>query len=369
MSFIVAFITTLLLIVALKRVSLFLGILDTPGGHKNHNGSIPLVGGLAIFGGLLLSSVVALTEQPMLFNGLLSSATVFWACTFLLVLVGAWDDKKGLPVRARIAVQIFIVGLMVLIGGVSVASIGNMFADKEVVLGFWVVPVTFIGVIGAINAMNMVDGIDGLAGTLAMVTVAALVYLVMRSGVETGFSYLVLMSLGGAILAFLVFNLPVPGRTHAAVFLGDAGSMLLGFVLAWLMTDLSQGKGAVMDPVTALWIFAVPLYDAVGNMLRRLHAGKSPFGADRDHIHHLLLEKGLTVAQTVFVIGLFAVVMAAIGITGYIHEFPQYLMFYGFLAIFGVYILAVEYYWRRIREKDPKYSDISIKSNRIQETP
>ncbi len=369
MSYIVAFITTLLLIVVLKRASPLLGILDTPGGHKNHNGSIPLVGGLAIFGGLFLSSVVALTEQPMLFNGLLSSATVFWVCTFLLVVVGAWDDKKGLPVRVRIAAQIFVVGLMVVIGGVSVATIGNMFAHKEVVLGYWAAPVTLIGVIGAINAMNMVDGIDGLAGTLAMVTVAALGYLVMRGGAEPGFSYLVLISLGSAIIAFLVFNLPVPGRTHATVFLGDAGSMLLGFILAWLMADLSQGKDAVMDPVTALWIFAVPLFDAVGNMLRRLYAGKSPFGADREHIHHLLLAKGLTVAQAVFVIGLFAVMMATIGITGYIHEFPQYLMFYGFLSIFGVYILIVEYYWRCIKEKDPKYSDISIKSDRIQEAP
>jgi len=369
MSYIVAFITTLLLIVVLKQVSPFLGILDTPGGHKNHNGSIPLVGGLAIFGGLLLSSAVASIGRPMAVNGVLSTTTVFWACTFLLVVVGAWDDKKGLPVRVRIAAQIFVVGLMVVIGGVSVATIGNMFAHNEAVLGFWVVPVTFIGVIGAINAMNMVDGIDGLAGTLALVTVAALAYLVMRSGVDAGFSYLVLVSLGGAIIAFLIFNLPVPGRTHATVFLGDAGSMLLGFVLAWLMTDLSQGKDAVMDPVTALWIFAVPLFDAVGNMLRRLYTGKSPFGADREHIHHLLLAKGLTVAQVVFVIGLFAVMMATIGITGYIHEFPQYLMFYGFLSIFGVYILIVEYYWRCIKEKDPKYSDISIESNRIQETP
>ena len=369
MSFIVAFITTLLLVVVLKRVSPFLGILDTPGGHKNHNGSVPLVGGLAIFGGLLLSSVVASIEQPMVVNGVLSSATVFWVCASLLVLVGAWDDKKGLPVRIRIAAQIIAVGLMVALGEVAVETLGNMFADQEAVLGYWVVPVTLIGVVGGINAMNMVDGIDGLAGTLAMITVAALVYLVMRSGAESSFSHLVLMSLGGAIIAFLVFNLSVPGRTQATVFLGDAGSMLLGFVLAWLMTDLSQGKGSVMDPVTALWIFAAPLYDAVGNMLRRFYVGKSPFGADREHIHHLLLEKGLTVSQVVFIISLFAVMMAMIGVIGYVNAFPQYLMFYGFLALFGIYVLTVEHYWRGIKEKNLTYSNISVKDSSVQETP
>ncbi|MDH5649890.1 MAG: hypothetical protein OEY67_09580 [Gammaproteobacteria bacterium] len=345
MSLVFSIITTLMWVIVLKAIAPAFGVIDKPGGHKLHKGPVPLVGGLAIFGGLLITFLVIFKggdSGMFLWN---NTWAAFWVSAGFLVVVGMADDRNGLRVSVRILTQVIATLLMVLWAGVELFSLGHMFFADDLVLGYLAIPVTVFGVVGGINAMNMVDGIDGLAGTLALVTVAALICLVAIGGGDNRF----LVALAGALMAFLLFNFPIPGRKQAVVFMGDAGSMLLGFVLAWMMTILSQGNSKVMYPVTALWIFAVPLYDAVGNMLRRVYAGKSPFGADREHIHHLLLEKGLTVVQTVMCITGAALMFAGIGIAGYLYRVPEYFMFYAFLAIFAVYVVSIEYLWKTIK--------------------
>jgi UDP-GlcNAc:undecaprenyl-phosphate GlcNAc-1-phosphate transferase len=149
--------------------------------------------------------------------------------------------------------------------------------------------------------------------------------------------------------AFLPFNICFPGRVRALAFMGDAGSMFLGACLAWFLITLCQGEHRAMHPVTALWIFAVPLFDTLGSMFRRLLHGCSPFAADRLHMHYLLHHAGLSVAQSVWTILIIAALLASIGVLGLHHGGPESLVFYSIVALFGVYFGCMMYVCRPVR--------------------
>ena len=122
--------------------------------------------------------------------------------------------------------------------------------------------------------------------------------------------------------------------------MGDAGSMLIGLAIVWLLIDLSQGEDRVFAPVTALWLFAMPLIEMVTAVLRRLTSGKSPFKPDLDHSHHLLIRLGVGEKSTLLILILFSLLMAVIGILGELYEVAERVMFVGFLLIFGIHFFS-----------------------------
>ena len=317
-NLLIAFLVTYLLVYLLRKIAPRLNLVDAPRGHKTHQGSIPVVGGIAIFGGIL---VTFLGQQVYHFN-----FTAFLVCAAILVAAGVWDDRKGLPVRVRMIVQVVAASLMGIWGGVALYDLGGIFSGNTAILGVWTMPITIFAVVGGINAMNMSDGVDGLAGSLALVTLSMLILLAWYAGMDGELA--VLLALAGAVMAFLVFNLRAPWRGRAGIFMGDAGSMFLGFALVWHMVLLSQGEHRAMLPVTALWLFALPLFDTVSIMVRRALMGKSPFSPDREHFHHILQAKGFTAGQSVVVTTLLAMVLALVGVTGYLMIVPERIMFY-----------------------------------------
>jgi UDP-GlcNAc:undecaprenyl-phosphate GlcNAc-1-phosphate transferase len=356
-----AFIVTFALICLFKKIAEHLKLVDVAGGHKAHAGVVPAVGGLAMFAGFAVGMwPMLLSDLTVLQNFLLGQASQaldpdthflpLLVASLLLVAAGIVDDRAGLSVRARILVQTIAGLLMILWGGVAVHELGNMFNGTNLVLGIPLIPVTVIAVFGSINAMNMIDGEDGLAGGLALVTILSLVLLCLIADNQA--MSINTLVLAAVVAAFLVFNSRTPLRNRAAVFMGDAGSMFLGFILACFMAILSQGDHRVMTPVTALWLYAVPLFDMVCTTLRRIRARKMPMAPGRDHLHHLLREAGLTSGQTVSVILLAGGIMAAIGISGYLLELPEPLMFYGYLGLFAVYVPAIGLAWRSLEKRD-----------------
>jgi UDP-GlcNAc:undecaprenyl-phosphate GlcNAc-1-phosphate transferase len=128
--------------------------------------------------------------------------------------------------------------------------------------------------------------------------------------------------------------------------MGDAGSMFLGFVLTWLLISLSQGENRVIAPVTALWLFAMPLLDTISLMIRRLLKGRSPFSADREHLHHVLQAAGYSVNQSVLTIHGLALAAALVGVGGLYMKAPDWVMFYGFLGLFALYFCGVRQAWK-----------------------
>ena len=144
--------------------------------------------------------------------------------------------------------------------------------------------------------------------------------------------------IAGGVLGFLYYNLRFASKRFARVFLGDNGSMLLGFILGWMLIDHSQGMNSAMTPVTAIWLFSIPLMDTIGVMLRRIYLGKSPFNPDHLHLHHLLLKAGFSVSEITYLLTLIHILLGATGLVGLYLGIPELIMFLGFIFIFLGYL-------------------------------
>lgn len=342
-GFILALVVTILAMWLLRQPALHYHHVDISGGHKCHEGEVPLIGGLSMFIGFICAS---LYDEYMLNGNEIVTSAPLYSGAFLLLMAGTVDDRRHLPVRVRLLIQVVAVLFMIFWGGLGLQELGSMFYGETLQLsGMLMVTVTVFAGVGGINAFNMQDGADGLAGSLALVTLASLVVLSGYARDYVAMQPMLIMI--GALLAFLLFNARLPWRKCASVFMGDAGSLFIGFLLVWYMTALSQGDQRIMTPVTALWIFAMPLFDAVYTILRRVLSGRAPFAPDRGHLHHLLLARGIGTGQAVALIAVLAAGMAGLGIAGYIFDTPEWGMFYGFLLLFALYSLLVTLLWRR----------------------
>ena len=320
------------------------GLIDHPGaGRKDHMDKTPTVGGLAIVAGLALTALLAQFASQL--------HPAFWVGLFMIACTGAFDDKFDLGPYIKFAAQIAAALLMIYWGGLILHSLGDLVSDALLTLGRFAVPLTVFAVIGVVNAVNLCDGADGLAGGLVFI---AVFWIAMMSAASANTGTLALaLGLLGCVAAFLVFNLRSPWRSRAAVFLGDAGSLSLGFVLAWLTVDATREGAQLFAPVTAIWLVAIPISDTLLCLGRRLLRGQSPFRADRTHLHHILIDLGMPVARAVALILLLAFVLAGAGVAGWALRVPEHVMFYTAMAVFAVYILLVQYGLRRVTKSPP----------------
>lgn len=314
------------LIAALIPLAKRVELLDTPHGHKTHQQPTPLVGGIAIYGALLVL---------VFFQGVWPDFSAYRdivLAAFLLVLFGVIDDYRHLPVPIRLVSQVFVATAVCLVTGIEITSLGDLTGTGEILLGSMAVPFTVFALVGAMNALNMVDGIDGLAGGLMIIILGAMATIAGLGGDLAVMALLIIIM--AAIAGFLLYNLRVPGRKHAHVFLGDAGSMLLGLLVGYFLVAFAQGEHRLMAPVTALWIFALPLLDVFVVMLRRYQEDRSLFKPANDHFHHHLLRAGYSVPKTVaMLVG--AQLLFCLAAVAALHlAVPEYLMFYTALIIF-----------------------------------
>ncbi|MGS0534545.1 UDP-N-acetylglucosamine--undecaprenyl-phosphate N-acetylglucosaminephosphotransferase [Pseudoalteromonas sp. SaAl2] len=273
---------------------------------------------------------------------LLENSTLFITSISILTFVGALDDKFDLSVKLRMLVQTLVSIAMVYYAGSELGVLGNIFGFGNITLDSFAVIVTVFAVTGSINAFNMVDGIDGLLGGLSVVTFSSLAILLGSSG-ELNLAYLCILIVI-TMLPYIIMNLGLIGHKRK-VFMGDAGSMMIGFTVIWLLITSSQpDQAAAIRPVTALWLIAVPLMDMVAIMFRRIKQGSSPFKPDREHLHHVCQTLGLSSKQTLVFICFIASLFAGIGIMGEILQLPEYYMFYGFLFLFIIYLIILVNY-------------------------
>ena len=198
-----------------------------------------------------------------------------------------------------------------------------------------------------INAMNMSDGSDGLAGGLALIALFFF-YLLAYATDQTSLTYLISI-LCASLIGFLVFNARNPWRKQASVFLGDSGSTMLGFVLAWIAIALSQGGVNKVTPITVMWILALPLLDMIAMVVRRLRLGRNPFAADREHLHHIFVAAGYSESQAVAIIWLVALSFGAVGVAGWYFGVPESVMAVGFVVALVMYYQFVMHAWKIMR--------------------
>ncbi len=335
-----AFLITTVCLLLLRPVALKIGLTDKPSARKKHNGEIPLIGGLAIY--LCMVYFILVESKLTTINiGFLTAST-------LIIATGLIDDFKNLDFKLRFFAEIVAILIMIKWGGVEITSLGNLFGLGEIQLGLLSTPFTVFAILGGINAINMIDGIDGLAGGTSLI----LYFILGLLFVTTHYTNLLFLCtvLAGATIAFLFFNLPTLGRKKALIFLGDAGSMMLGFTISLLIISASQGDHKIFHPVTALWLIASPLLDTLTIMMQRINYGRSPFAPDREHLHHLLPIIGYGRYATLGIILVFLLLLAITGLTlDLVLHAPEWLMFSLFIIVFIGYRFIFSHTWKMLK--------------------
>ena len=315
---------------ALRPAATRVRLLDVAGTLKNHQGAVPLVGGLAIFAGYWL----ALSTHREFF----AANTLFLTASALVVTTGTLDDRFVLGPRLRLAIQIVVASIAVFGAGLVVDTIGAPFFTGVIEMGWLAIPFAILAFVGGINAWNMIDGIDGLAAVLAFIGLSCMLF-ISGSAAPALQASLVAMLCG--IGAFFLFNLPVHSLRRHRTFLGDAGSMFLGLAIVWHALALSQGETAVMSPTVALWFVALPVYDVITTTIRRVLNGGSPLSGDRMHLHHLLQDRGLSNLQTLVVLSTLALFGGAIGLASHFGNISDGSIFTLFVLLGAIYFFAV----------------------------
>jgi len=328
--FLSVFLLTISALMLLRPAAKSLGLVDIPGGRKTHSDATPMVGGLGIYLGLVAVYVVSPLLLPNYQDLLILSGA--------MLVFGVIDDAIGLSPMSRLAVHSAIALGMALIADIRLESFGNLLGGGPVYLGALSIPITVFATVGVINAVNMSDGLDGLSGGLTVIALMALAVCSMLAGEGALLNFSVLLTI--QVMAFLTLNLRSWWNKRVLTFLGDSGSTLLGFLLAWILIESSQGSESVIQPVYALWFFALPLIDTVSLLIRRPLSGKSAFTPGLDHFHHRLIRAGFSKKQTVLIMYGLASIAASIGVFSHFVGLDDSVMFWLFLLIFGLYMVV-----------------------------
>ncbi|WP_028024890.1 UDP-N-acetylglucosamine--undecaprenyl-phosphate N-acetylglucosaminephosphotransferase [Enterovibrio calviensis] len=338
LAILTTFLLSFVLLFVLRKVAKKIGLVDKPNERKHHKGAVPLVGGVSIYIAVLLASLIYIDKTP--------DDVLYLFCGAVLIVVGVLDDKFDISFKVRLFVQAGISLAMIFVANLSLESLGSIAGNVPLFLPDWVsYAVTIIAVIGAINAFNMVDGIDGLLGGLASVSFGALAIMFWWGGQNMLAANCVMMI--AALVPYILLNLGIPLGQRFRIFMGDAGSMLIGFTVVWMLIRASQVEHTdTIRPVAALWIIALPLMDMATIMVRRVRKGHSPFKPDREHLHHIFQRIGLSSRMTLVVICGLAASFAAIGILGEVHQVGETAMFIGFMALFAAYFATINHIFR-----------------------
>jgi UDP-GlcNAc:undecaprenyl-phosphate GlcNAc-1-phosphate transferase len=258
-----------------------------------------------------------------------------------MLVVGIVDDAYGVNARLKFALHFIAAFVMVLGSGIHIGSLGNLLGFGNVGLGVLAIPFSVACVVYIQNAINMMDGVDGLAGGNSFLVFVWMALAVFFSGHHAELqSILILLA---CLAGFLVYNMRSPFRRQAIIFLGDAGSMVLGLMIAWYAMTLSQGIDAVIRPVTVAWIIALPIVDSFGLLVARLKEGRPPFAPDRRHFHHHFQAAGFSAGQTTMLILLYSAFLAAIGFFGVRVGIPDYVLGWMWVCLwFGHTILTIK---------------------------
>ena len=255
-----------------------------------------------------------------------------YICALFIMIFMVFDDYLSIKPIYRLFFQLFISALMIAMSGEYLSNLGNLIGTGDINLGILSIPFTIFCVVGIMNAFNMIDGLNGICASLALIPIIFVAFL-------GNFSFGLLIPIG-AILGFLAYNLGYLGKKRR-VFLGDSGSNMLGFAVAFICIEYSQNinHSSYINPVTALWLVCIPLVDSIAVMFTRVLSGIMPFRPGREHLHHRLLNLGIKPKRILFIFIISSSFLALIGFTiEYFYPNKEYLSFYTFL------ILSVSYY-------------------------
>jgi UDP-GlcNAc:undecaprenyl-phosphate/decaprenyl-phosphate GlcNAc-1-phosphate transferase len=326
---IASFLVCCTMLFALRPFAEIAGLIDKPGGHKTHHGEVPVIGGIAMFTGLLVAAVGG--------SGLIRGGLQMLTVAAFMVVLGALDDRFNLPPRVRLFAHMSAAVAVVFSTGYEVQDLGDLIGFGVIPLGPLALPFTVVAIVALINAFNMLDGLDGLAGSAGLIALGGMMVLASLGG--TPGTLVVAGSMFGAVAAFLLFNLPTHLNRPMRTFMGDAGSTLLGFLLAALSLKQTQKEIMDLSPIVVVWLMPIPIFELFSSTARRLLRGVSPAQADTGHFHHIFIRAGFSV-RTICAL-YFAVSLGGcmFGIWAFRADIPEPIMFTAFCLAFGLWLL------------------------------
>ena len=338
---ILPFVLSLTAILLLEKIAPLVGMVDKPDARKFHLGEVPLMGGVAMFFSFAIS-VAILTPN--------SDNLILLSLAFAILLLGFIDDAVGIGSIVRLVLQIGVAYLMVVAGSIQIVHVGSIFGGENLTMSPGVSTVfTIVSVVGVLNAINMLDGLDGLASTILLQSFSALAILAFITNFYHDAA--VLLILTGAIFGFYMFNarIFVP---KAKIFMGDSGSMFLGFIFSWFLIKLTQYNAEPVSAIAAGWIFGLPLLDTVVVVANRLKRRQSAFTAGRDHLHHKLIDSvGFTVGRTVLYLGLVHLVFVLIGVVVSLQPDLEAAAFWLFIVIVFLHFIATPHLLNKVKDR------------------
>ena len=337
----VSFIISFLAIPVVLQIADQKKLYDIPDERKLHTRPVSSLGGVGIFAGFLLASLLSVQ------GSLSPEFQYFFAAAFVIFFLGLKDDLVILSASKKFIGQVIAASIIIHLGQIKLESMHGLFGFQQVPEGFGLA-LSYLTIIVVMNSFNLIDGIDGLAASLGVVTM--LVFGTYFFAIEQQSYALLAFSMAGSLVAFLIFN-----HHPAKIFMGDSGSLMIGLVNSILVIKFinTASSPAVSIPIEAavaigVSILIVPLLDTLRVFAIRIFNGRSPFSPDRNHVHHLLLDRGMShsavtftcVAINIFFIA-FAYSFRSMGCT--------YLLLTMVLMAFGG--LAFLYYTRKSRRR------------------
>lgn len=285
-SMMLSLFTTMVLIPIFRRQAVRLQAVDFPSARSVHTHPKPCIGGIAMACGML-TPVLVWSPSDSLIAAIIMGAG-------LIVVVGFIDDQRDLNYKLKFAAQLVAASIVVFHGDLMIRSLGDLLPEGMRLPGWVALPLTLVAIVGVTNAINLSDGLDGLAGGIALLCFSCIAIVAYQSGQYA--IALIAATVIGAIFAFLRFN-----TYPAVIFMGDAGSLLLGFLAVTLSLGISQSAEAI-SPLFPLLLLGFPILDTLRVMIERIAEGRSPFYADRKHFHHKLIGLGFLHTEAVVII-------------------------------------------------------------------
>lgn len=295
---------SLLLTPLIRKLAFRIGAVDIPKDNRRvHKKAMPLIGGLAIYISMVITALLFLPLDKTFISIILGASVI--------IISGLIDDTKGLSPKAKLLFQM-IAGIILILGDVKIDFVTNPFSKTNVLLylKWFSIPITLFWIMGITNTLNLIDGLDGLAAGVATISSLSLMFVAAKFG----YTNIIILSaiIAGSCLGFLPYNF-----NPAKIFMGDTGSLFLGFMLATISIEGVMKSVAAIAVVVPILILGVPIFDTTFAIFRRLLNGKSIMAADKSHLHHKFLDKGFSQKETVLILygisavfGILAVIIA-----------------------------------------------------------
>lgn len=295
----ITFITSVILVPICKKIAHHIGAIDIPNERKIHKDPMPRLGGLAIFISFLLGYILYGEITTQMLSILIGS--------FIIILIGIFDDVKPIRARYKFLVQIIAALIVVIYGQVFFTEVTFLGIHLQFNLLISYILSTFF-IVAISNAINLIDGLDGLAGGISTIYFLTISIIAIVLGKVVGLDFILSLIMLGATLGFLVYNFP-----PAKIFMGDSGSLFLGFMIS-IIALMSFKVATLTSLVIPIVILAIPIFDTLLAILRRLLKGENIGTPDKEHFHHQLLKLKFSPRVSIIIIYLINIMFSIVSI-------------------------------------------------------